>query len=77
VTEVIRSKAEKDNKKYSTLVLSRTRQWSSPLFALAKPVFDHSKALAPGTLKTHRLRRIRQFKALIFRFAKIDWQEPF
>ena len=46
-----------------------------PLFALSKPVFDQSKARSRGFENSPF--GLRQFKALILRFAKMDWQKPF
>jgi hypothetical protein len=58
----------------NTLALSKTGQWSRPLFPWSKPVFDPSKARSRG-LENSPL-GLRQFKALIFRFAKMDGQKP-
>jgi hypothetical protein len=53
----------------------KTGQWSRPLFAWSKPVFDPSKACSRGLENSPF--GLRQFKALILRFAKMDGQKPF
>jgi hypothetical protein len=59
----------------NTSALRKTGIWSGPLFAWSKPVFDQFKARSRGFENSPF--RLRQFKALILRFAKIDWQKPF
>ena len=60
---------------HNTSALRKTGIWSRPLFALAKPVFDQFKARSRGFENSPF--RLRQFKAFVLRFAKMDWQKPF